>query len=92
MNGVDVQKIKEKVVQESEAIEQVRTEVRKVLIGQDAMVSRASAVIAPADRRARAAGRRSGTREDDRDQGARRGRCTASSIVSNSRPTCFQPI
>ncbi len=40
MGGVDVQKIKDQVVQESEQIEQVKTEVRKVLIGQDAMVSR----------------------------------------------------
>ncbi len=40
MIGVDVQKIKEQVVQESELIEQVKSEVRKVLIGQDAMVSR----------------------------------------------------
>src|ERR1700710_5174 len=40
MAGVDVQKIKDQVVQDFEQIEQVRTEVRKVLIGQDAMVSR----------------------------------------------------
>ena len=40
MSGVDVQKIKDQVVQDSEQIEQVRTEVRKVLIGQDVMVSR----------------------------------------------------
>src|SRR5216683_2088319 len=40
MAGVDVQKIKDQVVQDSEQIEQVKTEVRKVLIGQDSMVSR----------------------------------------------------
>ena len=40
MVGVDVQKIKDQVVQESEQIEQVKAEVRKVLIGQDSMVSR----------------------------------------------------
>jgi MoxR-like ATPase len=40
MAGVDVQKIKEQVVKNSEVIEQVKTEVRKVLVGQDVMVSR----------------------------------------------------
>jgi MoxR-like ATPase len=40
MSGVDVQKIKEQVLKQAEAIEQVKAEVRKVLIGQDAMLSR----------------------------------------------------
>jgi MoxR-like ATPase len=40
MNGVDVQQIKEKVVKQSEQIEQVKAEVRKVLVGQDRMLSR----------------------------------------------------
>ncbi|MEI6233723.1 MAG: MoxR family ATPase [Planctomycetota bacterium] len=40
MAGVDVQKIKDQVVIDFEHIEAVRTEVRKVLIGQDVMVSR----------------------------------------------------
>jgi MoxR-like ATPase len=38
--SVDVQKIKEQVLQCSDQIEQVRSEVRKVLVGQDVMVSR----------------------------------------------------
>src|SRR5579872_884407 len=38
--SVDVQKIKEQVVQHSELIEAVKSEVRKTLVGQDAMVSR----------------------------------------------------
>jgi len=40
MNGVDVQQIKEKVVKQSEQIEQVKAEARKVLVGQDRMLSR----------------------------------------------------
>jgi MoxR-like ATPase len=40
MSGVDVQKIKEQVVQQSELLESVRAEVRKVLVGQEQMVSR----------------------------------------------------
>ena len=40
MSNVDVQKIKEQVLKHSEQIEQVKAEIRKVLIGQDAMVSR----------------------------------------------------
>ncbi|HYG75055.1 MAG TPA: MoxR family ATPase [Planctomycetota bacterium] len=38
--SVDVQKIKEQVVRQSEQIEQVKAEVRKVLVGQDVMLSR----------------------------------------------------
>jgi MoxR-like ATPase len=38
--SIDVQKIKEQVLQQSDRIERVRTEVRKVLVGQDAMLSR----------------------------------------------------
>ncbi len=38
--SVDVQKIKEQVLQYSDQIERVRSEVRKVLVGQDAMLSR----------------------------------------------------
>ncbi len=38
--SVDVQKIKEQVLQQSDRIERVRSEVRKVLVGQDAMLSR----------------------------------------------------
>jgi len=38
--SVDVQKIKEQVLQYSDQIESVRAEVRKVLVGQDAMLSR----------------------------------------------------
>src|SRR5882757_4926018 len=38
--SVDVQKIKEQVLKQTEHLEQVKVEVRKVLIGQDAMVSR----------------------------------------------------
>jgi MoxR-like ATPase len=38
--SVDVQKIKEQVLQQSDRIERVRAEVRKVLVGQDAMLSR----------------------------------------------------
>ncbi|HYF48799.1 MAG TPA: MoxR family ATPase [Planctomycetota bacterium] len=40
MSGVDVQKIKEQVVKQSEQLEQVKSEVRKVLVGQDVMLSR----------------------------------------------------
>jgi MoxR-like ATPase len=40
MSSVDVQKIKEQVVKYSEQLEQVRVEVRKVLVGQDQMLSR----------------------------------------------------
>jgi MoxR-like ATPase len=40
MSAVDVQKIKDRVVKQSEQIEQVRAEVRKVLVGQDRMLSR----------------------------------------------------
>jgi MoxR-like ATPase len=38
--SVDVQKIKEQVLQYSDQIERVRSEVRKVLAGQDVMLSR----------------------------------------------------
>jgi MoxR-like ATPase len=38
--SVDVQKIKEQVLQYSDKMDQVRAEVRKVLVGQDVMVSR----------------------------------------------------
>ena len=38
--SVDVQKIKEQVVRDSELIDGVKTEIRKVLVGQDVMVSR----------------------------------------------------
>jgi MoxR-like ATPase len=38
--GVDIQKIKEQVLQHSDQLERVKSEVRKVLIGQDVMVSR----------------------------------------------------
>jgi MoxR-like ATPase len=38
--SVDVQKIKEQVLRHHELIEQVKNEVRKVLVGQDAMLSR----------------------------------------------------
>ncbi len=38
--SVDVQKIKEQVLRYSDQIERVRTEVRKVLVGQDVMLSR----------------------------------------------------
>lgn len=37
---VDVQKIKEQVIRYADDIEQIRTQVRKVLVGQDAMLSR----------------------------------------------------
>jgi len=40
MSGIDVQKIKEQVLKHSEVIEQVKLEVRKVLVGQDVMLSR----------------------------------------------------
>jgi MoxR-like ATPase len=38
--SVDIQKIKDQVLQYSDELERVKTEVRKVLIGQDAMLSR----------------------------------------------------
>ena len=38
--SVDVQKIKEQVLRHSDQLERVRTEVRKVLVGQDVMLSR----------------------------------------------------
>src|SRR3974390_1957965 len=38
--SVDVQKIKEQVLKYSEQLDRVRTEVRKVLVGQDLMLSR----------------------------------------------------
>ena len=38
--SVDVQKIKDQVIQHSELIESVKSEIRKVLVGQEAMVSR----------------------------------------------------
>jgi MoxR-like ATPase len=40
MSGVDVQKIKEQVLKQADSIEQVKAEVRKVLVGQDLMLSR----------------------------------------------------
>jgi len=40
MSAVDVQKIKEQVLKQSEQLEQVKNEVRKVLVGQDVMLSR----------------------------------------------------
>jgi len=40
MSGIDVQKIKEQVLKHSDVIEQVKLEVRKVLVGQDVMLSR----------------------------------------------------
>ncbi|HEV3002916.1 MAG TPA: MoxR family ATPase [Pirellulales bacterium] len=38
--SVDVQKIKDQVLKQSEQLERVKAEVRKVLVGQDAMLSR----------------------------------------------------
>ena len=38
--GVDIQKIKDQVLQYADQLERVKTEVRKVLIGQDLMLSR----------------------------------------------------
>ena len=38
--GVDIQKIKEQVLRYSDQLERVKSEVRKVLVGQDAMLSR----------------------------------------------------
>ncbi|WP_397569807.1 AAA family ATPase [Schlesneria sp. T3-172] len=38
--SVDIQRIKEQVLKHSDQLEQVRTEVRKVLVGQDTMLSR----------------------------------------------------
>ena len=38
--SVDIQKIKDQVLQYSDQLERVKTEVRKVLIGQDVMLSR----------------------------------------------------
>src|SRR5262249_2347197 len=38
--SVDIQKIKDQVLQYSDQLERVKTEVRKVLIGQDLMLSR----------------------------------------------------
>ncbi len=38
--SVDIQKIKDQVLQYSDQLERVKTEVRKVLIGQDQMLSR----------------------------------------------------
>jgi len=38
--GVDIQKIKDQVLQYSDQLERVKAEVRKVLIGQDVMLSR----------------------------------------------------
>jgi MoxR-like ATPase len=38
--SVDVQKIKDQVLKQSEQLERVKVEVRKVLVGQDAMLSR----------------------------------------------------
>jgi MoxR-like ATPase len=38
--SVDVQKIKDQVLRQSEQLEKVKTEVRKVLVGQDVMLSR----------------------------------------------------
>ncbi len=38
--GVDIQKIKEQVLRYSDQLERVKTEVRKVLVGQDVMLSR----------------------------------------------------
>ncbi|MCY3021150.1 MAG: MoxR family ATPase [Planctomycetota bacterium] len=40
MSSVDVQKIKERVLKQSEQIEAVKAEVRKLLVGQDVMLSR----------------------------------------------------
>ena len=36
--SVDIQKIKDQVLQYSDQLERVKTEVRKVLIGQDLML------------------------------------------------------
>lgn len=40
MSGIDVQAIKEEVVRHSDTIEQIKLEVRKVLVGQDELLSR----------------------------------------------------
>jgi len=40
MSSVDVQKIKERVLKQSDQLERVRAEVRKLLVGQDVMLSR----------------------------------------------------
>ena len=39
--SVDIQKIKDRVLQYSDQLERVKTEVRKVLVGQDLMLSQA---------------------------------------------------
>ena len=38
--SVDIQRIKEQVLKHSDQLERVRSEVRKVLVGQDLMLSR----------------------------------------------------
>ena len=38
--SVDIQRIKEQVLKHSDQLERVKSEVRKVLVGQDAMLSR----------------------------------------------------
>ncbi|MBI3829600.1 MAG: MoxR family ATPase [Planctomycetes bacterium] len=40
MSGIDVQQIKEEVVKHADTIEQVKLEVRKVLVGQDELLAR----------------------------------------------------
>ena len=87
--GVDIQKIKDQVLQYSDQLERVKTEVRKVLIGQDVMLSRL--LIALLDRGARAA--RGGARAWPRRRPSRRWRrrSIASSTAFSSRRTCCRP-
>ena len=66
--SVDIQKIKDQVLQYSDQLERVKTEVRKALIGQDVMLSRL--LIALLDRGARAARRSSRAGQDHGHQGA----------------------
>ena len=66
--AVDIQKIKDQVLQYSDQLERVKTEVRKALIGQDVMLSRL--LIALLDRGARPARGRSRPGQDHGHQGA----------------------
>ena len=67
--SVDIQRIKDQVLKYSDQLERVKTEVRKVLVGQDQMLERL--LIALSDRRPRPARRRPRPGQDHRHQGPR---------------------
>ena len=86
--GVDIQKIKDQVLQYSDQLERVKAEVRKVLIGQDLMLSRLLIALSPAGTYC---SRGCPVWPRPRPSRRWRRRSIASSTASSSRRTCCRP-